>query len=411
MARVKASFNNQQGELLAGLLETPDSETKAYALFAHCFTCSKDIAVTSRITRALANKGIAVLRFDFTGLGNSDGDFANTNFSSNINDLIQAASYLEEKYAAPVMIIGHSLGGAAVLAAAQSIPSIKAVVTIGAPATGQHVEHLFANAKDEIVNNDEALVDLAGRKFTIKKQFVDDINSYIDTSHISQLGMALLILHSPVDETVSIDEAAKIYSAAKHPKSFISLDKADHLLTRREDSEYVASVISSWAGRYLDITDVNKEASSAPAPAPDIERGHVLVTEQNKKFTRKIYSEDHQLIADEPLSVGGSNLGPNPYELLLASLGACTSMTIRMYANRKKINLNDVEVTLKHDRIHAEDCADGETQTGFVDKIEKTIKLEGSLTGAERQRILEIADMCPVHKTLHNEIQIKSKLI
>ena len=409
MARVKASFNNQQGELLAGLLETPDSETKAYALFAHCFTCSKDIAVTSRITRALANKGIAVLRFDFTGLGNSDGDFANTNFSSNINDLIQAASYLEEKYAAPVMIIGHSLGGAAVLAAAQSIPSIKAVVTIGAPATGQHVEHLFANAKDEIVNNDEALVDLAGRKFTIKKQFVDDINSYIDTSHISQLGMALLILHSPVDETVSIDEAAKIYSAAKHPKSFISLDKADHLLTRREDSEYVASVISSWAGRYLDITDVNKEASSAPAP--DIERGHVLVTEQNKKFTRKIYSEDHQLIADEPLSVGGSNLGPNPYELLLASLGACTSMTIRMYANRKKINLNDVEVTLKHDRIHAEDCADGETQTGFVDKIEKTIKLEGSLTGAERQRILEIADMCPVHKTLHNEIQIKSKLI
>lgn len=409
MARVKASFNNQQGELLAGLLETPDSETKAYALFAHCFTCSKDIAVTSRITRALANKGIAVLRFDFTGLGNSDGDFANTNFSSNINDLIQAASYLEEKYAAPVMIIGHSLGGAAVLAAAQSIPSIKAVVTIGAPATGQHVEHLFVHAKDEIVNNDEALVDLAGRKFTIKKQFVDDINSYIDSSHISQLGMALLILHSPVDETVSIDEAAKIYSAAKHPKSFISLDKADHLLTRREDSEYVASVISSWAGRYLDITDVNKEASSAPAP--DIERGHVLVTEQNKKFTRKIYSEDHQLIADEPLSVGGSNLGPNPFELLLASLGACTSMTIRMYANRKKINLNDVEVTLKHDRIHAEDCADCETQTGFVDKIEKTIKLEGSLTGAERQRILEIADMCPVHKTLHNEIQIKSKLI
>ena len=409
MARVKASFNNQQGELLAGLLETPDSETKAYALFAHCFTCSKDIAVTSRITRALANKGIAVLRFDFTGLGNSDGDFANTNFSSNINDLIQAASYLEEKYAAPVMIIGHSLGGAAVLAAAQSIPSIKAVVTIGAPATGQHVEHLFAHAKDEIVNNDEALVDLAGRKFTIKKQFVDDINSYIDTSHISQLGKALLILHSPVDETVSIDEAAKIYSAAKHPKSFISLDKADHLLTRREDSEYVARVISSWAGRYLDITDVNKEASSGPAP--DIERGHVLVTEQNKKFTRKIYSEDHQLIADEPLSVGGSNLGPNPYELLLASLGACTSMTIRMYANRKEINLDDVEVTLKHDRIHAEDCADCETQTGFVDKIEKTIKLEGSLTGAERQRILEIADMCPVHKTLHNEIQIKSKLI
>ena len=409
MARIKASFQNQQGESLAGLLETPDEDTKAYALFAHCFTCSKDIAAASRITRALAKKGIAVLRFDFTGLGNSDGDFANTNFSSNINDLIQAASHLEENYAAPVMIIGHSLGGAAVLAASQSIPSIKAIVTIGAPSTGHHVEHLFAHAKEEIVNNDEALVDLAGRKFTIKKQFIDDINSYNDTEHVSQLNKALLILHSPIDETVSIDEAAKIYSAAKHPKSFISLDKADHLLSRREDSEYVASVISSWAGRYLDVTDVNKEASSGTAP--DIESGHVFVTEQNKKFTRRIYTKDHQLIADEPLSVSGTNLGPNPYELLLASLGACTSMTIRMYVNRKEINLDNVEVSLKHDRIHAEDCTDCESQTGFVDSIEKTIKLEGDLTDAECQRILEIADMCPVHKTLHNEIQIKSRLI
>lgn len=298
MARVKASFKNQQGESLAGLLETPDAETRAYALFAHCFTCSKDIAAASRITRALANKGIAVLRFDFTGLGNSDGDFANTNFSSNINDLIQAARHLQEHYAAPLMIIGHSLGGAAVLAAAQAIPSIKAVVTIGAPATGQHVEHLFSHAKEDIAKNDEAVVDLAGRKFTIKKQFVDDINSHNDTDHISQLNKALLVLHSPIDETVSIDEAAKIYSAAKHPKSFISLDKADHLLSRREDSEYVASVISSWAARYLDITDINEDASSGAAPV--FESGHVLVTEQNKKYTRKIYSEDHQLIADEP---------------------------------------------------------------------------------------------------------------
>lgn len=409
MARVKASFKNQQGESLAGLLETPDAETRAYALFAHCFTCSKDIAAASRITRALANKGIAVLRFDFTGLGNSDGDFANTNFSSNINDLIQAARHLQEHYAAPLMIIGHSLGGAAVLAAAQAIPSIKAVVTIGAPATGQHVEHLFSHAKEDIAKNDEAVVDLAGRKFTIKKQFVDDINSHNDTDHISQLNKALLVLHSPIDETVSIDEAAKIYSAAKHPKSFISLDKADHLLSRREDSEYVASVISSWAARYLDITDINEDASSGAAPV--FESGHVLVTEQNKKYTRKIYSEDHQLIADEPLSSGGLNLGPNPYELLLSALGACTSMTIRMYADRKKLNLENIDVTLRHDHVHAADCADCEKQTGLVDKIEKTIKLEGDLTDAQRQRILEIADMCPVHKTLHNEIKINSSLV
>ena len=409
MARVKVSFQNNQGESLAGLLETPDSETKAYALFAHCFTCSKDIAAASRITRALAKKGIAVLRFDFTGLGNSDGDFANTNFSSNIDDLIQAAKHLEEHYAAPAMIIGHSLGGAAVLAAAQSIPSLKAVVTIAAPATGNHVEHLFAHAKEEIVSNDEALVDLAGRKFTIKKQFVEDINSHNDTEHISRLNKALLVLHSPIDETVSINEAAKIYSAAKHPKSFISLDKADHLLTRREDSEYVANIISSWAGRYLDISDVANEASSGTAPR--VEAGYVLVTEQNKKFTRKIVTEGHQLIADEPLSVNGSNLGPNPYELLLASLGACTSMTIRMYANRKELNLNHVEVTLRHDRVHAEDCSDCEAETGLVDKIDKSIKLEGDLTDMQRQRLLEIADMCPVHKTLHNEIQIKSRLV
>ncbi len=409
MARLKASFKNSQGESLSGLLETPNSETKAYALFAHCFTCSKDIAAASRITRALANKGIAVLRFDFTGLGNSDGDFANTNFSSNISDLIQAANHLKENYAAPVMIIGHSLGGAAVLAAAHEIPSLKAVVTVGAPSTGHHVEHLFSHAKEEIVENDEALVDLAGRKFTIKKQFVEDINKYNDVEHISQLNKALLVLHSPIDETVSIDEAAKIYSAAKHPKSFISLDKADHLLSRREDSEYVASIISSWAARYLDIFDVNHEASSGTAPK--IESGHVLVTEQNKKFTRKIYTEDHQLIADEPLSANGSNLGPNPYELLLAALGACTSMTMRMYATRKNLNLDNIEVTMKHDHIHAEDCSDCDSKTGLVDKIEKTIKLEGNLTDAERQRLLEIADMCPVHKTLHNEIQIKTQLI
>ena len=409
MPRIKINFSNQQGEQLAGLLESPDVPTQAYAIFAHCFTCSKDVAAASRITRALAAKNISVLRFDFTGLGNSDGDFANTNFSSNVNDLIQAAAYLEQTYSAPLMLIGHSLGGAAVLSAAQSIDSVKAVVTIGAPATGQHVEHLFSESKDTIVNEGEAVVALAGREFTIKKQFLDDINSHNDTAHIQKLDKALLILHSPVDEIVSIDEAAKIYGAAKHPKSFISLDKADHLLTKREDSEYVASIIAAWASHFLDLDQPEFEKSSGTAP--QVDAGEVKVYEQNKNFTRLIYTENHQLIADEPTSVGGLNLGPNPYEYLLASLGACTSMTVRMYANKKKLNLDNIEINLKHHKIHAEDCNDCESETGLVDTIEKVIKLDGVLTNDERQRLLEIADKCPVHKTLNNEIKITTESI
>jgi putative redox protein len=408
MPRIKASFPNQQGEPLSALLETPEGTTQAYALFAHCFTCSKDIAAASRITRGLASKGIAVLRFDFTGLGNSDGDFANTNFSSNLQDLIQASSYLEENYSAPVLLIGHSLGGAAVLAAAQFIESIKAVVTIGAPATAQHLEHFFTKVKDEIHEQDEVTVDLAGRQFTIKKQFLDDINNYNDIEHIAKLNKALLVFHSPVDDTVSIDEAAKIYTAAKHPKSFISLDRADHLLSRREDSEYVSAVIASWAGRYLELSKAKEEASSGTAIL--VAPGEVIVSEQNRQFTRRIYTENHQLIADEPISSGGSDQGPNPYEYLLTSLGACTSMTIRMYANRKNIKLENIEITLNHSRIHAEDCKTCESNDGFVDRIDKIIKLEGDLSEDERQRLLEIADKCPVHKTLHNEILITSRL-
>jgi len=408
MARIKIDFPNENGELLAGLLEMPDEPPLAYAIFAHCFTCSKDVAAASRITRALAGRGIAVLRFDFTGLGNSDGDFANTNFSSNVSDLVEAANYLAGHHQAPALLIGHSLGGAAVLAAARAIDSVRAVVTIGAPATADHVQHLLEHAKEEILDKEEAKVNLAGRQFTIKKQFLEDITRHNSTGHIGSLGKALLILHSPADTIVSIDEAARIYTAARHPKSFISLDKADHLLSRREDSEYAAEMIAGWAGRYLDLSAAHEERSAGPAPAVD--SGHVLVVEQDRQFTRRIYTKNHQLIADEPISAGGKDLGPNPYELLLAALGACTSMTIRMYANRKRIDLEDIEVTLHHSRIHAEDCADCESQTGLVDQIHKSLRLQGPLSEEQRSKLLEIANKCPVHKTLQNEIRIVSEL-
>lgn len=408
MPSIKMTFLNQQDEELAGLLELPESEPGAYAIFAHCFTCSKDIAAASRISRALAKKGIAVLRFDFTGLGNSDGDFANTNFSSNLQDLVSAADYLGRHYQAPAMLIGHSLGGAAVLAAARDIPSVRAIVSIGAPATADHVSNLFAHSKDKILNEDKAEVNLAGRCFTIKKQFLEDLTSHNTTEHIANLGKALLILHSPVDKTVSIDEAAKIYQAAKHPKSFISLDQADHLLSRREDSQYAAEVIAGWAGRYLDLSTVREEASAGTAP--QIESGQILITEQNKQFTRRIYTEKHQLLADEPDSSGGRDLGPNPYEYLLAALGACTSMTLRMYANRKQIDLDNINILLKYSRIHAEDCLACESKQGMVDRIDKIITLEGNLTQDQKDRLLEISDKCPVHKTLLNEILIETKL-
>lgn len=410
MARIKIEFTNTNGDTLAGLLETPSGNTAIarYALFAHCFTCGKDIAAASRISRALAERGIAVLRFDFTGLGNSDGDFANSNFSSNVQDLIAAANKLEQDHQAPQLLIGHSLGGAAVLSAAHQLPSVKAIATIGAPATAEHVQHLFKDAVETLAEQGEAKVQIGRREFTIKKHLLDDLDKYNSTDSIAHLKRALLVFHSPVDSIVPIEQAAKIYQAANHPKSFVSLDQADHLLSKREDAEYVGMTLAAWASRYLDTTHNDFERSYGTAP--DVAKGEVLVTELDKKFLRGLYSDSHQLMADEPVSYGGSNLGPSPYDLLLMGLGACTSMTLRMYADHKKILLEDVEVRLIHDRIHAEDCAACPDSTDDIDHITRRIHLKGNLTDEQRQKLLNIADRCPLHRTLESKPVIKTEL-
>ena len=400
--RLRMEFPGNDNVLLSGLLEIPEGDTIAYVLFAHCFTCGKDVVAASRISRSLVGRGYAVLRFDFTGLGSSDGDFANTNFSSNVQDLIAAANYLRDHYQAPKLLIGHSLGGAAILKAAQYIPESIGLVTIGAPASAEHVAKQFAGDIASIEAKGQVEVNLAGRVFTIKKQFIDDLRQQ-DSAYISELRKALLIFHSPVDMTVPIGEAEKIYKAAKHPKSFVSLDRADHLLTNKEDSEYVAACIAAWAMRYLSSDElVQKKQSSVP-------RGYISVGELNHQFTRTVVSDSHNWLADEPVNVGGNNLGPDPYEHLLAALGTCTSMTLRMYANRKKLPLEDIKVELSHSRKHAKDCENCEEQTPQIDLISRTITIKGDLDAEQKKRLIEIADRCPVHRTLENTIVIETK--
>ena len=401
----KITFPGALGENLAARLDLPVGEPRAYALFAHCFTCTKDIFAASRIAKGLTEHGVAVLRFDFTGLGASEGEFANTNFSSNVGDLVAAANYMRENLAAPAILIGHSLGGAAVLAAAGKVAEAKAVCTIGAPADPAHVAHHFQEARPEIEAAGEAEVLLVGRPFRIKKQFLDDIESNKLEAAIAGMKKALMVFHSPVDQTVGIENAQAIYIAAKHPKSFVSLDDADHLLSRKVDAEYVADVIAAWATRYLG-------AVKAEAKTPTAVEGTVVVEETGEgRFTNLVaVGGRHLLRADEPPSVGGTDTGPTPYDFLLAGLGACKTMTMRMYAERKGFALDRARVTLSHDRIHAEDCADCETSTGSVSRIRAQISLDGDLDVETRQRIFEIAEKCPVHKTLTGEIKIEADL-
>ena len=400
----KVTFAGAFGDQLAARLDLPDGPAKAYALFAHCFTCSKDIFAAARVSQALADRGFAVLRFDFTGLGASDGEFANTNFSSNVDDLIAAANWLKENYSAPALLVGHSLGGAAVLSAAARLPEVEAVATIGAPGDPEHVAHNFGAKIDEISETGEAEVELAGRTFTIKKQFLEDIATAKLTDAVNGFRKALLVFHSPVDQTVGIDNAGLIFQAAKHPKSFVSLDDADHLLSRRADAIYVADVLSAWASRYVTVDEV-------AAGHPDLHDHEVVVYENGDgKFGQTVWDGRHEFLADEPEKVGGLDKGPDPYSYLSTALGACTSMTLRLYAERKKLPLEQVLVRVKHDKIHAEDCESCETKEGKVDRLQREIEIVGDLDAEVRQRLLEIADKCPVHQTLERSNLIETRL-
>jgi putative redox protein len=394
-------FPGSEGQQLAAALELPEGKALAYALFAHCFTCGKDVLAAKRIAVALAAKGIAVLRFDFTGLGSSEGDFANSTFSSNVADLVRAADHLRSTRKAPAMLIGHSLGGAAVLAAAGQIAEAKAVVTIAAPSDPGHVTHFFADRIEDIRKHGKVEVSLAGRPFQIKREFLDDIAEHNLMDHVAKLHKALLIMQSPTDDTVGIDNATRIFIAAKHPKSFVSLPGADHLLSDRRDSMYAADVIAAWAERYVELPA--PEAAAAVGEAP---RNVVVRETRSSKFQQTVSIGPHGLLADEPVAAGGEDSGPGPYDFVLAGLGACTSMTMRMYADRKSLPLERVTVTLQHSKIHAQDCVECETKEGMLDQIDRTIAMEGMLDAEQRKKLMEIADKCPVHRTLTSEIHI-----
>ncbi|MDT8440840.1 MAG: bifunctional alpha/beta hydrolase/OsmC family protein [Desulfuromonadales bacterium] len=404
MKSEKVRFPNHNGDELAAVLEWPEDEQPAgFALFAHCFTCTKNIAAAVNISRALSRRKIAVLRFDFTGLGESGGEFAATTFSDNVADLVAAGRFLGDRHRPPDILIGHSLGGAAVLQAAARMATVRAVATIGAPFRPDHALHLFASAQREIEERGEAEVALAGRSFTIRKAFLDDLLGQDPGATIARLGAALLVMHSPRDTVVGIDNAAGIYQAAKHPKSFISLDPADHLLTRKEDSLYAAEMIAAWAKRYLD-------AAAEGEALPAVIDNRVTVRTPAGAFRTDMFVNGHALVADEPVRYGGTDQGPTPYDYLQAALGACTGMTVQMYAARKKWPLESVVVRLQHEKVHAEDCADCDDPNHRIDHFERELEIHGPLDAEQLRRLLEISEKCPVHRTLHQQVKISTRL-
>lgn len=402
MITTKIFFENREGEKLAGYLELPmNQDPHNFALFAHCFTCNKNFKAVKNICTSLTKKGFGVLRFDFTGLGESEGDFTDTNFSGNVEDLLSAAGYLTQNYRSPSLLIGHSLGGAAVLVAARKLPEVKAVATIGSPSTLSHVTHLLEEGIDQINTEGASTINIGGRPFKIKKHFLQDLDSHKLQTKVAGLDRALLLLHSPQDSVVEVKNAEELYMAARHPKSFVSLNGADHLLSKKEDSLYAGSIIASWAHRYLDHQEI-----------PEPRSKHQVVAQLGKKgYTTYIRSGNHSWIADEPESFGGNDYGPSPYDLLSAALASCTSMTIQMYARRKKWPLERVETHVNHSKSHARDCENCESNTAKIDTFQRDIILTGKLDQKQKDRLLEIANKCPVHKTLHEKVEITNKLM
>ena len=411
---VRVTFTGSLGTDLAGRLDLPAGPPMAYALFAHCFTCSKDLFAAGRIAAELNRVGIAVLRFDFTGLGASGGDFAETDFSSNLDDLLNAADWLRENHHAPQLLIGHSLGGAAVISVAADIPEVRAVATIGAPSDVSHILGLLAGSTDEIERTGRGVVDIGGRPFTIGRSFIEGLTRHSVEERAATLGRPLLVLHSPIDNVVGIENAARLFQAARHPKSFVAVDGADHLLTRRDDAEFAALTIGAWAQRYLDHEHPAQPLPAATAPV-------VVAESRQGPFLNQVVAGSHRFLADEPVSIGGFDAGPSPYDLLAAALGACTSMTLRMYADRKGLPLDRVIVEVTHAKVHAIDCAEcvdegpaaaaaRSAALTMIDRFERRIILAGALDGAQREALLRIADRCPVHRTLERSSVIATTL-
>lgn len=394
---LRLSFPGHSGASLSARLDLPNGSVRAYAVFAHCFTCSKDLAAVRRIAAELSRAGIALLRFDFTGLGSSDGEFSSTNFSSNVADLVAAADYLRQRFEAPTVLIGHSLGGAAVLSAAKKVPETRAIVTIGAPAdTGHVLKHLSHSDLSTIESDGEADVRIGERTFKISRQFVEDVRREPLLHDIAALRRPLLIMHAPRDETVGIENATEIFLAAKHPKSFISLDAADHLLSDPTDAAFAAQVMAGWLSRYV----------PADRPQKDDVRGDVRVMETGEgRFQNMVRAGRHRIFADEPIKMGGLDSGPTPYDFLSIALGACTSMTLRLYADRKNLSLGRVSVDVTHEKVHAADCAECAAESssvGKIDRFARTIAVDTEVTEELRAKIIEIANKCPVHRTLES---------
>lgn len=413
MASQQVEFPGSRNVNLAGLLEQP-AAPRGWALFAHCFTCSKDNKAAFYIARALVDAGFGVLRFDFTGLGDSEGDFSETNFTSNIDDVVAAADWLREHHSAPALLIGHSLGGAAILAAAHRVPDAAALATLGAPFEPSYVTRVFGQQLERIEREGEAEVTLGGRNVTIRRDFLEDVHGQQQGERIQALGRPLMVLHAPNDDVVAIDNATDIFKTASHPKSFVSLDEADHLLSAAADAWFAADVIAGWARHYLGESaqsrQSNSQTSDTTSATSEQDDGAIRVMEKDTgTFTMAVSAWPHSWLADEAESAGGDDRGPNPYQMLNAALGACTAITLRMYAQRKEWPVKHIGVTLKHSQIYAQDCKECESRSGRIDHIERHVHLDGDLDDNQRERLLEIADRCPVHRTLHSEMQIMTQ--